>query len=439
MRFPKRFRAKWQPVRVKKTRRSKSLSALVTLATLSAALVVADRAVADPDNYVSVERGKALAIAGDCVACHTAPGGVPFAGGLSLATPFGVIMTPNITSDEATGIGRWSKDDFARAMHQGRRPSGALLYPAFPYTYYTKVSRSDIDAIYDYLRTVEPVDNAVNRNSLPFPFNIRTAMLGWNALYFKPGRFVPDPQRSEEFNRGAYLVDGLGHCGACHTPMNLFGANKEDRFLQGNQIDTWMAPNITNDPQTGLGKWSVEEIVQYLKTGQTRTTMASGPMAEVVEDSTSKMSDADLKAMAVYLKERGAEGTPAPAPLAASDPRMQAGEAIFTDTCSACHTRDGGGIEHMFPRLANNAIVRQDDPTTLIRIILTGVRGAGTDAFPTSPAMPSFGYRLDDSQVAAVVSYIRNSWGNAASPVDADTVKSVRARVSSPVARSASQ
>jgi mono/diheme cytochrome c family protein len=412
---------------------------LVACAALLAALVAADRAVADPDNYVSVMRGKALAIAGDCVACHTAPGGTPLAGGLALGTPFGAIMTPNITPDDATGIGRWSKDDFARAMHEGRRPGGAYLYPAFPYTYYTKVTRDDTDAIYNYLRTIEPVSNAVNRNTLPFPFNIRTSMLGWNALYFKPGRFVPDPQRSEEFNRGAYLVEGLGHCGACHTPMNAFGANKADRFLQGNQIDDWTAPDITNDPQTGLGKWSVEEIVQYLRTGQTRTTIASGPMKEVVEDSTSKMSDADLRAMAVYLKQQGAAGTPPPAPLPASDPRMQVGEAIFVDTCSACHTRDGAGIEHMFPRLAGNAIVKQVDPTTLVRIILTGVRGAGTDALPTSPAMPSFGYRLDDSQVAAVVTYIRNSWGNAASAVDADAVKALRSRVSSPIERAAAQ
>src|SRR6202012_476110 len=208
--------------------------------------------------------------------------------------------------------------------------------------------------------------------------------------------------------------EGLGHCGACHTPFNAFGASKDDKFLEGNQIDNWAAPNITNDMHAGLGKWSVEDIVQYLKTGQTRTSLASGPMKDVVENSTSKMPDADLKAIAVYLKERGAAGSGPPAPLPASDPRMQAGEAIFVDTCSACHVRDGSGIEHMFPKLAGNAIVKQDDPTTLIRIILTGVRGAGTDAMPTPPAMPSFGFRLDDSEVAAVVSYIRNSWGNAA-------------------------
>jgi mono/diheme cytochrome c family protein len=406
---------------------------------LLAALVVTDRALADPDNYVTATRGKTLAIAGDCVACHTAPGGAPFAGGLALATPFGAIMTPNITPDEATGIGRWSRDDFARAVHEGRRPNGAYLYPAFPYPYYSKVTRQDTDAIYDYLRTLAPVSNPVNRNTLPFPFNIRMSMMGWNALFFTPGQFVPDRNRSEEFNRGAYLVEGLGHCGACHTPLNALGANKAGLFLQGNQIDNWTAPNITNDEQAGLGKWSVDEVVQYLKSGQTRSTIASGPMKEVVEKSTSHMPAADLRAIAVYLKERGQAGAPAPAPVAASDPRMQVGGAIFVDTCSACHTRTGAGIEHLFPRLAGDAIVLQADPTTLVRIVLTGVRGAGTDAWPTSPAMPSFGYRLDDGQVAAVVTYIRNSFGNAAPAVDAELVRALRGKVANPVERAVSR
>jgi mono/diheme cytochrome c family protein len=401
-------------------------------AVVVAALLAADNAIADSDNYVDVARGRALATAGDCVACHTSPGGVPFAGGLALQTPFGVIMTPNITPDDSTGIGNWSKDNFARAMHEGRRPNGAYLYPAFPYPYYTKVTRQDTDAIYDYLRSLAPVSNSVNRQTLPFPFSIRTAMVGWNDLFFIPGTFVPNPQRSEEFNRGAYLVEGLGHCGACHTPLNTLGANKAAQFLQGNKIDDWTAPNITNDAQTGLGDWSVDEIVKYLRTGQNSTSFASGPMREVVEDSTSNMPDADLKAIAVYLKERGASGAPAPAPLPASDPQMRVGEAIFIDTCSACHMRSGAGVEHIFPRLAGNAIVRQDDPTTLVRVVLTGTRAAATDAAPTSPAMPSLGYRLNDSQLAAVVTYVRNAWGNAASAVSADTVKALRDRVGSP-------
>jgi mono/diheme cytochrome c family protein len=392
-------------------------------------LLAVGGAKAEPDNYVDIVRGKALATVGDCIACHTVSGGQPFAGGLALQTPFGAIVTPNITPDVATGIGSWTADDFARAMHEGRRPGGTYLYPAFPYPYYTKVSRGDLDAIYAYLRTLPPVENRVNRNTLPFPFNIRMSMMGWNMLFFTPGDFKPDPKRSDEFNRGAYLVEGLGHCGACHTPFNAFGASQDGKYLQGNQIDYWTAPNITNDPQAGLGKWSADDIVQYLKTGQTRTSLASGPMKDVIENSTSKMPDADLKAIAVYLKERGAAGPAAPAPLAASDPRMQTGEAIFVDTCSACHTRSGAGIEHMFPKLAGNVVTTQDDPSSLIRIIIAGGRAAATDAFPTSPSMPSLGYRLNDAQIAAVVTYVRNSWGNAAAPVSAETVKTLRARV----------
>jgi mono/diheme cytochrome c family protein len=392
-------------------------------------LLASGGANADPDNHIDVARGKALATAGDCIACHTVKGGTPFAGGLALQTPFGVIMTPNITPDNVTGIGSWTVDDFARAMHEGRRPSGSYLYPAFPYPYYTKVTRPDVEAIYAYLRTLPPASNKVDRNTLPFPFNIRLSMIGWNMLFFTPGDFKPDPKRSAEFNRGAYLVEGLGHCGACHTPFNSFGASKDDKFLQGNQIDNWTAPNITNDMQAGLGKWSIDDIVQYLKTGQTRTSLASGPMKDVIENSTSKMPDADLKAIAVYLKERGAAGSGPPAPLPAADPRMQVGEAIFTDTCSACHARNGSGVEHMFPKLAGNVIATQDDPASLIRIVIAGGRAASTDAFPTAPAMPSLGYRLNDAQIAAVVTYVRNSWGNAAAPVTAETVRDLRSRV----------
>ncbi|KWV51842.1 alcohol dehydrogenase [Bradyrhizobium macuxiense] len=407
------------------SRRAMWLRTLVLLLPLFSAGSV----TAGPDNYVDIARGKALVIAGDCAACHTAEGGQPFAGGLALQTPFGAIMTPNITFDTTTGIGSWSADDFARAMQEGRRPGGGHLYPAFPYPYYTKVERSDLDAIYLYLRALPPVENRVNRNTLPFPFNIRLLMKGWNALFFTSGTFKPDPARSAEFNRGAYLVEGLGHCGACHTPFNAFGANQNDKYLEGNQIDNWTAPNITNDPRVGLGKWSVDDIVQYLKTGQNAFSLASGPMKDAIENSTSEMPVADLKAIAVYLKERGAEGPPASTPLAASDPRMQAGEAIYVDTCAACHVRTGTGVAHLFPKLAGNVVTTQEDPASLIRIVIAGGRAAATEGFPTSPAMPSLGYRLSDKQVADVVTYVRNSWGNAAAPVSEETVRTLRAKV----------
>ena len=209
---------------------------------------------------------------------------------------------------------------------------------------------------------------------------------------------MPDPKRSDEFNRGAYLVEGLGHCGACHTPMNAFGANKADRFLQGNQIDNWTAPNITNDPQIGLGKWSADDIVQYLKTGQTRSS--HGQRADEGRHREFHLENARRRSQGDRGLSEGARrrGSAAPAPVPATDPQMQIGEAIFVDTCSACHIRAGTGIEHIFPRLAGNVITAQDDPTTLVRIILTGARAASTNAFPTAPAMPSLGYRLTDSE-----------------------------------------
>lgn len=391
--------------------------------------LLAGSAAADSASYVEVARGRALATAGDCVTCHTASEGAPFAGGLALQTPFGAIMTPNITPDNATGIGHWLADDFARAMHEGRRPDGTHLYPAFPYPYFTKVTRPDLDAIYAYLRTLPPVTNSVNRSTLPFPFNIRLSASAWNTLFFRPGTFVPERKQSAEFNRGAYLIEGVGHCGACHTPSNAFGASKAGKQLEGNQIDNWTAPNITNHMHVGLGEWSIDDIVQYLKTGQTATTLASGPMKDLIENSTSKMPDADLRAMAVYLKERGTAGSPPRRALPASDPRMQVGEAIYVDTCSACHASNGRGVEHIFPKLAGGAMAMQDDPASLIRVVIAGGRAAATDERPTAPAMPALGFRLNDAQVAAVVTYVRNSWDNAASPVTADTVKSLRERI----------
>lgn len=400
----------------------------VALGALVAALV-SHPAQSDPDNYSQVERGRYLAIAGDCVACHTAAGGQPYAGGRDLATPFGTIMTANLTPDGATGIGRWTPDDFYRAMHEGKRPDGAQLYPAFPYPFYTKVTRADSDAIFAFLQQLPPTSNAVDRNTLPFPFNIRTAMLAWNALFFTPGEFKPDPARSEEYNRGAYLTESLGHCGACHTPMNVLGANKASEAYQGNQIQGWVAPNITNDERVGLGRWSAEDIVAYLKTGHNLQTAASGPMAEVVTYSTAEMKDADLHAIATYLKERGTAGDTAPAAITADDAQMQTGAAIYTDTCKACHTAVGTGISTIFPRLAGSQIVQQSDPTTLVRVVVQGSKSAVTGGDLTGPAMPSLGWRLSDEQVANVVTYIRNAWGNRAGRVSASDVAAIKKKL----------
>ena len=300
------------------------------------------------------------------------------------------------------------------------------------------MTREDTDAIYDYLRTLAPVANAVDRRTLPFPFSVRALMIGWNSLFLNRPRSrrirnaPPSSIVAPIWWKGSAI-------GACHTPLNAFGANKASQFLQGNRIDDWTAPNITNDQQSGLGKWSVDDVVQYLKNGQTRTTTASGPMRDVIENSTSKMAEPELKAIAVYLKERGSAGTPAPAAVPASDPRMQVGEAIFVDTCSACHTRNGSGVERHASaprRQCDRQAVRSDD---LGADRPDRRQGGGHRSVPDVAGDAVIWFRLDDDQVAAVVTYIRNSWGNTASAVDAGMVKTLRSQVAGPVERSTAQ
>lgn len=399
-------------------------------AILATALTVAALAAgpvrAEPDNYTESERGRYLTILGDCMACHIGPDGQSLAGGHLLETPFGKISVPNITPDDETGIGRWTAEDFDQAMRHGVRPDGTHLYPAFPYTSFTKMSRADNDAIFAYLRTRPAVEHRVDRDTLPFPFNIRLLMAGWNWLNFTPGEFQPDPQRSAEYNRGAYLVEGPAHCGLCHTPRNLIGGDQTSAHLEGGALQGWFAPNITADKRLGIGDWSEAEIIAYLRTGHTERSAASGPMAEVVAYSTSQMTDADLKAIAVYLRERGGAGSAAPAPVPAEDSRMRAGAAIYEDTCAACHVGDGSGAAGMFPRLANNQLVLQDDPTGILRVVLQGSQSVATPQAPTAPSMPSFSWRLTDQQAADVATFIRNSWGNAAPAVSAEQVRKMR-------------
>jgi mono/diheme cytochrome c family protein len=377
----------------------------------------------ETQSFERIERGRYLAVLGDCGACHTAPGGQPFAGGLALQTPFGTLVTPNITPDRETGIGSWTNDEFLAALHEGRGHNGKRLYPAMPYPAYTKMSDDDVLAIRAYLVTVAPVRNQVISNQLPFPFNIRLAMAPWNLLNFTPGRYQPNLQKSAEWNRGAYIVEAAAHCGTCHTPKTMLGADKTDSPLAGAPLQGWFAPNITPDPNKGIGGWSKDEIAQYLKTGTNKWTLASGPMAEVVTHSTSRVTDEDISAIVTYLKDGGAGGlTPKPEPVAANDNAMRAGAAIYKDSCAPCHKDTGTGEAHLFPRLAGSALVQSDDPTTLVRVVLQGTRAASTPSMPTAPAMPAFNWRLGDAQVAAVLTYIRNSWGNAAPPVAASAI-----------------
>ena len=381
----------------------------------------------DTQSFDRIERGRYLAVLGDCAGCHTAPGGAPFAGGVALQTPFGTLVAPNITPDPDTGIGNMTNDEFLAILHEGRGHNGKRLYPAMPYPAYTKMTDDDVLAMRAYFATVAPVNNRVVSNQLPFPLNIRFAMVFWNALNFTPGRYQPDPQKSAAWNRGAYIVEGPAHCGTCHTPKTLLGGDKNAAALTGATLQGWFAPDITSDPRKGIGGWSRDDLVQYLKTGTNKWTLASGPMAEAVSHSTSRMNDEDILAIATYLKDNGQSGASArPEPVAANDNAMRAGAAIYKDSCAACHKDSGEGEVNLFPRLAGSALVQSDDPTTLARVVLHGTRGVSTSGAPTAPAMPAFDWRLGDAQVAAVLTYIRNNWGNAAGSVSAGAVAGQR-------------
>ena len=386
---------------------------------------LADAAAQAAGSTDPVTRGRYLAVAGDCIACHTQEGQAPFSGGRAITTPFGVIYSSNLTSDAATGLGRYTPETFWRAMHEGKNAEGHNLYPAFPYTYFTRVSRADSDALFSYLKTVPAVEKRPPANRLPFPLNIRFMVSGWNLLFFKPAGLAPRADRSPAWNRGAYLVEVLGHCGACHTPKNVLGADRPGEALQGGLIADWLSPNLTGQPRFGLGGWSEAEIIEFLKTGRNARSHASGSMGEVVSYSTSLMSDGDLQAMATYLKSLPAGGVePPPAPL---DPRaMKAGAAIYFDTCAACHGEAGAGIPDLFPRLVGHTGLQQTDATTSLRVVLDGARTTPTTAKPTPVAMPAYAWKLTDEQVADVVTYVRNSWGNQAPGVSPAQVRRLR-------------
>lgn len=295
-----------------------------------------------------------------------------------------------------------------------------------PYPAYTNMTREDVLAIRAYLQTIDPAPDEFQPDQLPFPFDIRSTMIAWNVVNFTAGRLAPDPSRSAQWNRGHYLVDALGHCGTCHTRKSIMGADESAGYLQGSRLEGWYAPNITADPRKGIGRWSVGDIVAYLKTGANALTLGSGPMGEEVVHSSSHMTESDLEAIAVYLLSLQPAAEKTSRPLAATDARMRAGHAIYEDNCAGCHTDAGTGAAGLFPRLAGSPAVQSDDPTTLIRTVLFGSQAAATPDAPTAPAMPSFAWRLGDAQVAAVITYIRNAWGNAAAAVSPRQSRIVR-------------
>lgn len=374
--------------------------------------------------YDEIARGRYLVRAGDCAACHTADGGAPFAGGRAVPTPFGIIYSSNITPDPDTGIGRWSDADFYRAMHEGMDRLGNHLYPAFPYPWYTRVSRDDVLAIKAYLDTLAPVRQANRPNALPWPLDIRGDMAVWNGLFFDDGTYQPDPKRSAQWNRGAYLVEGLGHCGACHSAKNFAGATDKDDPLTGGYAEHAFAPSLGGGARDGLGDWSEQDIVDYLGTGRNTRSTAAGPMVEVVEDSTQYLTEADRRAIAVYLKSLPA---PKAQDIATVDrATLDRGAAVYLDNCAGCHLREGQGELGAFPPLRVSSAVQAKSPDTLIGVILQGAHAPVTRGEQTGLSMQSFADHLDDAQIADLTTYIRNAWGNHAAPVDADHVSDLR-------------
>ena len=378
-------------------------------------------------NAQQLRRGQYLVAAGDCMSCHLRDGGEPLAGGLGLNTPFGVIYTPNITSDKETGIGDWTADQFYRAMHKGIDDEGSNLYPAFPYPWFTLVSREDDDAILAFLKTTPAVKYTPPDNNLMFPLGFRFLVKGWNLLYLNSYDFKADPSQSPEWNRGAYLVNGLGHCGGCHTPKSALGADKSGRYLQGGTLDNWVAPDLTANDRTGLGAWSIDDVTEYLATGRNAHAGAGGAMADVITYSTSLMSDADRHAIAVYLK--GQAASPSVVDAKPDSGAMRRGAAIYSDACASCHLENGVGQPRYFPPLGPNAMLQQADPIGLEHLILAGGRIGTSPTRPSPMTMPSFAWKLTDQEVADVSTFIRNSWGNQAAAVSASDVRSARKKL----------
>lgn len=420
-----------------RSRRLVATAAVIVLSTgaIGAGLLRPGPAPSPPDIGTldaSAERGQYLATVSNCRTCHTTGDGEPFAGGVRFQTPFGVLYSTNITTDNATGIGAWSFQDFHASMKHGVRPDGTHLYPAFPYPSFAKLTDTDIASIWLYMQTIEPVSASARENDLGFPYNLRFGLRAWNRLFHDTDTYVEDPARSAEWNRGAYLVQGPAHCGACHTPRNLLGAERDERALSGgtfhdevapHKVRQWSAVNLTPS-NAGLGQWSTDEIVSYLKEGESARAVVHGPMTEVVMNSTRHLEDADVRAIATYLKEMPA--------LAGSTGRkadkeqLKAGEVTYTVHCGTCHLPTGLGDEVMGVTLAGNAIVQADDPSSLINVVLYGPRLPPPPFISDRTRMKPFGKRLSDEDIANLTTYVRASFGNQAGAVTAEQVKRQR-------------
>lgn len=412
-----------------------SSSFLRLTAALALATIVALTAV--PAGATSLAHGRYLVRLGDCMGCHTEPGHPPFSGGRALQTPFGVIYAPNITPDPETGIGRWSAADFYRAMHNGIAPGGRYLYPAFPFPSYTRLSRADVIAIWSYLRQIEPVHRRNRGNRLRFPYRLRESMRVWRLRFFRPGSYRENPQHSERWNRGAYLVTGVTHCGACHSPRNDWGAKLAARALTGGNlpIDGWLAPDITGDPIHGIGRWTRRELADFLTSGRSARGDAMGPMRDVVQNGLQYLQPADLASIIDYLRAvpgRAPATPPAASPPAAPRPGEDVrlargpGRTLYEHHCRACHGSDGAGEPGRYPALRASSMVRAANPTNLILAILRGGFQAATASAPYPYSMPPFALQLANPDIAALATFVRREFGDRGRPVTAGEVGALR-------------
>ena len=414
------------------TQRRLLRSALFALTLIGTGMgPAAGAAPAEESDTTGMSRGEYLAHVGDCVACHTQHGGAPFAGGFPMPTPFGTLYSPNITPDKATGVGTWTAAQFYQMLHTGRARDGTLLYPAMPFPAYTKITRSDSDEIFAFLKSLKPVSKINRKNELRFPYSNRSLMYGWRLLYFTEGEFSPAPGQSAQFNRGAYLVQGLGHCASCHSTINALGGSGDDSAFAGGLIplQNWYAPSLTSNQESGLGSWKESEIAALLKAGTSTKGAVYGPMAEVTHNSLQYLSSDDAASMAIYLKSL-LELKPAivnssetSGPPAAT---LKLGATIYENRCAACHLTDGTGMAPAYPPLAANQSIEMDVSVNPLRMVLNGGYAPQTADNPRPYGMPPFAQVLSDDEVAAVVTYIRVSWGNHGTLVTAREANAMR-------------
>ncbi|WP_447875773.1 c-type cytochrome [Serratia fonticola] len=406
---------------------------LALLIVLIAAIVIAvlwwreNRSYDGPVQQVTasseqIARGRYLTQAADCAACHTAAGGAPLAGGYPLDTPFGTIYGSNLTPSADQGIGRWTKDDFFLALTQGVAPGGRHLYPAMPYTSYKGISREDADAIYAYLMSRPAVDVAIPANEMPFPFNQRMALIGWNLLFRNSDPLPASSQgNSAEWQRGRYLSDVLGHCGECHTPRGMLGQMELSKPMQGGDLGRFIAPDITPQALAQRG-WTPEDLSRFLSTGLAPQGSAFSEMHMVVDLSTRHLTPEDHRALVTYLM-----GDKPPQPVAAKIGQgSDAGRITYLDQCSACHERDGAGIPHVAVAMRDNATLRQPDGKNLIVSVLDGLPAQQFPGNESMQSMPGFADRLDDAQIAELVNYLRVTWGGLPADITAEQVKALR-------------